>query len=306
MADKGGLRFFMPLLAGMVVLLAAYLLYRNLSQYSWDAIVQSVWAIPRSRIVLAILSAAASYFCLSWFDWLALRYVKQNLPYRRAALASFAALSLGHNIGLAALSSGAVRYRFYSRWGVRLGDIAKVILFCGVTVGLGLTTLAACALLLRPELAARITGLPQPWIIALGLGCLAAAVGYIALSITWRTPHRFRDWTIEMPPPRLAIAQIFIGLLNFSFVAACLYHTLAAVGEVSYLGVAAVYVLANTTALITHVPGGLGVIEAVVLYLLPGANVVGALIAFRAIYYLLPLCIGGPLFALSELLFKRR
>jgi glycosyltransferase 2 family protein len=73
---------------------------------------------------------------------------------------------------------------------------------------------------------------------------------------------------------------------------------------VSYLEVAAVYVLANVTSLISHVPGGLGVIEAVVLYLLPGANVIGALIAFRAVYFLLPLTIGAPLFGITELMLK--
>jgi uncharacterized membrane protein YbhN (UPF0104 family) len=65
-------------------------------------------------------------------------------------------------------------------------------------------------------------------------------------------------------------------------------------------------VIANVTSLISHVPGGLGVIEAVVRYLLPGTNVIGALIAFRAVYFLLPLMLGGLLFALTELLLKRQ
>ena len=64
--------------------------------------------------------------------------------------------------------------------------------------------------------------------------------------------------------------------------------------------------IANITALISHVPGGLGVIESVVLYLFPQANAVGALIAFRTVYFLMPLCIGGPVFALAELFYSRR
>ena len=88
--------------------------------------------------------------------------------------------------------------------------------------------------------------------------------------------------------------------------AACLYHALAAAADVVYLEVAAVYVIANVTSLISHVPGGLGVIETVVGYLLPNTNVVGALIAFRSVYFLLPLMLGGPLFGLTELLLKRR
>jgi glycosyltransferase 2 family protein len=65
-------------------------------------------------------------------------------------------------------------------------------------------------------------------------------------------------------------------------------------------------VIANVTSLITHVPGGLGVIESVVMFLLPGVNLIGALIVFRFVYYLVPLAIGLPLFLATELLFRKR
>ena len=146
-------------IAVAVIALAAGLLYNTLSGYSLDQILQSIKAIPLPRLALAAGFAAASYFCLSWFDWLAVRYAGTPLPYRRCALASFCSLSLGHNIGFAALSSGAIRYRFYSRWGMSVGQIAKLIIFCGVTVGLGLLTLAGIALLWRPDLAAKMLGL---------------------------------------------------------------------------------------------------------------------------------------------------
>lgn len=311
-SDRGKLRrllssgWFKPALAIAGVLLASVLIYRTLSNYSWNDIVVSATSVPLNRIAAAVLFAALSYFCLSWFDWLALRYVKQDIPYRNAALASFVALSLGHNIGFAALSSGAVRYRFYSRWGVSGGDVAKVVLFCGVTVGLGLIMLAGAAFLLRPQLAAELVGISPSVALALGGLCVALGAGYLGLAFFLRKAVRIRGWTIEMPPPRLASAQIIVGSLNFACVAACLYQVLAGVREVAYFEVAAAYVLANAASLIAHAPGGLGVLESMVLYLLPGANVLGALLLFRAIYYLLPLCFGAPLFALTELLLKGR
>jgi uncharacterized membrane protein YbhN (UPF0104 family) len=134
-------RRLMPFIAVAAIALAAFLLYRTLSRYSWPEIAASVAAIPVHRLIFAAGFAAASYLCLTGFDYLALRYVGRPLPYRKAALASFVALSMGHNIGLAALSSGTIRYRFYSRWGLSAGEVAKVILFCGITVGLGLITL---------------------------------------------------------------------------------------------------------------------------------------------------------------------
>jgi glycosyltransferase 2 family protein len=294
------------LIAAAAIGLAAFLLYRTLSRYSLEQLVAAVSAVPVPRLLAAAGFAAASYLSLTFFDYLALRYVGRPLPYPKAALASFTALSLGHNIGLAALSSGAVRYRFYSRWGLGAGEVAKVIVFCGVTVGLGLLTLGGAALLLRSDLAVKITGLTEPAVIALGLGCLAVPTIYLALSLFVHRPLRIRRWSLEIPAFRLAIGQVLIGSINFAFVAACLHQALAAVADVAYLGVASVYVIANATALVSHVPGGLGVIESVVMYLLPQSDLIGPLLVFRFVYFLVPLGLGGILLAVTELVYRRR
>ena len=299
------IRWLKPGLAVVGVLLAAFLLYRALSNYSWDEIVSAMKAIPVERAGLAILFAALSYFCLSWFDWLALRYVQSDIPYRRSALASFVALSLGHNIGFAALSSGAIRYRYYSRWGVSAGDVAKIVVFCGVTVGLGLIALGGSACLLRAELTAKLLGISTSLAVMLGLLCLAAVGGYLALSLFLRRSITLAGTKVNMPPPELALAQIGIGTLNFACVGACLYHTIRGIRDVAYFEVVAAYVLSNAASLLVHAPGGLGVLETIMLHLLPGAIVLAALVLFRVIYYLLPLCFGVPLFALSEAMLGR-
>jgi glycosyltransferase 2 family protein len=295
----------MPIVAACLVALAAFLLYRTLSGYSLDRIMASVAAIPSWRLATAGAFAAGSYLCLTEFDWLALRYVRRPLPYRQAALASFVSLSLGHNIGFAGLSSGAIRYRFYSRWGLGATEVARMILFCGATVGLGLVILGGFALLARGDLAQQITGLSRPAIAGLGLLCFALAGCYIAAA--WmRCRVRLRGVEVEMPPLHLVAGQLIIGPLNFACVAACLHEALAAVVATPYLGVAAVYVLANITALISHVPGGLGVIESVVVFLLPAADVIGAVLVFRFVYFLVPLALGCALFATAEIVFRSR
>lgn len=294
-----------PLLAIAAVALAGVLLYRALARYSLDELTASVMAIPASRLLGAGAFAAASYLCLTGFDALAVRYAGRPLPYPRVALASFVSLSMGHNIGFAALSSGAFRYRFYTRWGLRPGQVAKVILFCGMTVGLGLTVLAGAVLLLRPALVGEITALPRPAAVFLGAGCVAVALGWVGLAATVRRPLRLGRWRLEMPAPRLAAGQIVIGGLNFACVAACLHQTLAAVGDVPYLAVATVYVIANVGALITHVPGGLGVLEGVVMLLLRHGDLIGALLVFRFVYFLVPLALGGLTLLSFELLNRR-
>jgi len=288
-----------------VIALVIFLLYRTLRGYSAAEIVQSIKAISPAHLLFGLMFAAGSYFCLTWFDFMGVRYAGKPLPYRQCALASFCALSLGHNIGFAALSSGAIRYRFYARFGLTPGEVAKVIIFCGLTVGLGMLTLAGAALLLRPELAAQLLAITRASALGLGAGCLALLALYVTAAAFLRRELRIRTWRIALPPLKFALAQIAVGAANYACVAGCLHQMLSAAREVPYLAVAATYVLANTSALITHAPGGLGVVESVVSFLLPGAGVIGALVMFRVAYYLVPLCIGGPLFAVTEIYYRR-
>jgi uncharacterized membrane protein YbhN (UPF0104 family) len=285
---------------------AAVLLYRALSRYTMAELAASLRAIPLTNALASLAFAAGSYLCLTCFDWLAVRYAGKPLPWRRTALASFSALSIGHNIGMAALSSGAIRYRFYTRWGLKAGDVAKVILFCGLTVGLGLATLGGLGLILYPSEAQGFVGLGRSALRLLAVVCLSLPVIYLLLAAFMRREIRFRRWSLELPVLPLAAGQVVIGTLNFACVAACLHQLLAAFTDLSYLETASVYVIGNVTALISHVPGGLGVLEATVLYLLPGAGAIGALIAFRVVYFFVPLALGLPLFLGSEYVLRGR
>jgi glycosyltransferase 2 family protein len=297
-------RWLTPVFVTAVLAVAGYLIYRALTRYSWDEIATSVTTVPLDHVVRMGGFAAASYLCLTCFDAMGVRYVGRSLPYWRVAMTSFAALSIGHNIGFAALSSGAIRYRLYSQWGLSAAEVAKLVVFCALTVGLGLGILGGLALLLQPGLAQEITRLDRGVILALGIACMLVASAYLAAAAFVRRPLRFRRWSLEVPSLKLALGQVLIGPLNFAFVAACLYEALAATADVTYLAVATVYVIANVATLLSHVPGGLGVIESVVLYLLPGQQVIGALILFRLAYFLVPLCLGSALFALIELLMR--
>lgn len=277
-------------LVACAVLVAGWLIYRTLSQYTWLDIRDSAAAIPKARFALALAFAACSYLCLTLFDFLALHYVGKPLSYPRAALASFTSLSIGHNVGIAALSSGAVRYRFYSRWGLDGEEIAKLIVFCGVTVGLGLITLAGLCLILLPGTAGKIAGLGSAASVALGVACLALSTLYLVLAAFMRGELKVKGWRFALPTWRIAALQILVGTSNFSFVAACLHQLLGA--ETGYMETTAAYVVGNLTALVSHVPGGLGVLEATIAFLLGSSASIGALIAFRAVYFFIPLPLG--------------
>lgn len=294
-------RWWPALVFAVAVMVSVVLLYRTLNRYDFAELVESVRAVPIPRLVMAICFAAASYFCLALNDWLAVHYVRQRISFPRTALASFTAVSLGHNIGFAALSSGAIRYRFYSQAGFSLEQVAKMIVFCGTTIFLGMFILADLTILIRPDLAEQITGFSRGSVRIMGSVLLLALVAYLAASLFVARPFRLFGRSITMPGPRLAMAQMLVGTVNFLFVAACLDATVSAAAEVEYLDVLSAYILANAAAIIVHSPGGLGVIETVVMTVLQRPEVIGGVLLFRFVYFLIPLAVGASLFAAIEL-----
>ncbi|MBP1884334.1 lysylphosphatidylglycerol synthase domain-containing protein [Sinorhizobium mexicanum] len=299
------MKLFARLLVVAAIGLAGWLIYRTLSQYSLDEIATSIMQIPPGRLLTAVGFVFLSYFSLTFFDALAVRYVGRELAYTQVAIASFTSLAIGHNVGGAALSSGAVRYRFYSRWGLNAEEVAKIILFCGVTVGLGLITLAGLCCLIVPAGPARIIGLSQTGVLIFGASCIAASGGYLVLARFFKGSVRVFRWNFEMPSPRIAICQVIVGTVNFLFVSACLHQLLLAFGNPGFFDTATAYVSANAAALVSHVPGGIGVIEATVAFLLGSSAGIGALIAFRAIYFFLPLPLGLLSLSIAEFVVRR-
>jgi glycosyltransferase 2 family protein len=169
-----------------------------------------------------------------------------------------------------------------------------------MTVGLGLLILGGVSLVVAPGLAAEYTRLPRGLVLLAGWGCLGVSAAYLVTSIfDWR-PVRIGKYSISVPPFHLALGQAVIGPLNFAFVAACLHQGIAAVQDVGYPAVAASYVIANVVGMLSHVPGGLGVIESVILFLMGGGQVIGAVLVFRIIYFFVPLVFGGSAFVLIE------
>lgn len=296
-------RYLIRLLVVLSILLAAWLVYRGLSRYSFADIRTSVSEIPLRHFLAGLGFSALSYVCLTGFDALGLRYIGRPLPYHQSALASFTSLSIGHNVGIAALSSGAVRYRFYSRWGLTAEDVAKIILFCGLTVGLGLMTLTGLCLVIVPDSAARVSGLSAGSIRLVGAGCLLLSGVYLLLTAFVRGEVRIFKWRFDLPTLPIAAAQLVVGTANFACVAACLHQMIAGHADAAtYLETATAFAMGNLMALVSHVPGGLGVMEATISYFIGGAASIGALIAFRVAYFFIPLPLGLLLLVISETL----
>jgi uncharacterized membrane protein YbhN (UPF0104 family) len=288
-----------------ILALAGFLLARTLGRYDLEEVGSALRQIGARQLAGAAAFAAASYLALTAIDAMAVRYAGARLPYRHVAFASFIALSLGHSLGFAALSSGAVRFRFYRRWGLGVGEIARVILFCGLTVTLGYALLGGIVLTTSADWLGALIGAPPGGLRLAGVLALAIPVLFLCAVYLGR-PIRLRSVIIAPPPPHLAIGQILIGCLDVALVTAVLHQCLGGEVALPYAKVLAVYIAAAVAGMLAHAPGGLGVVEAVTLALLPGADTIAGLLAFRAVYYLVPLALGGAALAAFELSAGRR
>src|SRR3982075_4207877 len=285
-----------PVAIAVVMGAALYLLGRDLKLYHYHDLMRQVWVLPHSHLALALLLTAVAYGVLPGYDAIALSHVDHPPPIRRIAFGSFIAYALSHSLGFPLLSGGPVRYRFWSVWGLSTSEIAQAISFAGATFIIGMVAVAGGVFLLEPRSTIDLLHLPGSTLKPLGAVCLLLVAGYLVLTTTRYKTFRLFEWEFPVPSTRLAIAQLGVAVVDWSAAGAVLYVLLPAGYRLAFLPVLGVFLIAQFAGILSHVPGGLGVFEAIVVLLLsprvPAASIVGSLIAYRAIYYLLPLVLA--------------
>ena len=303
------LQRYAPLLGFMLLLAAIWILYRQLQVYHLQDIIYQIKALPPSRLLLALLLTGLSYVTLSGYDALSLHYIRCPLTYEKMALAAFMSYAFGHNAGMVWLSSGSVRYRLYLSWGVSTLDTAKVVLVCNLTFWLGFCVLSGSVFIIEPLAIPAALHLPFTSTRPLGILFFAFIGTYLALISVYRTPLRIRTRQLTLPSPLFSLAQIGIAALDLALAGGVLYVLLPPAVGLSCINSLGIFLLAYIAGMISQVPGGLGVFETIVLMLLPATipapTALGALLAYRAIYYLLPLLFAALGFGLHEIWLRR-
>ena len=118
-------------------ILAAGMLWWQLREYSLGDIARAILNIPFMNLMLACVSCFAGYLALSLYDFLALNYVGGKVTWWKWMLAGMLGFAISNNAGHAVVSGGAIRYRLYTRWRIRGGDILKMLTISGFTYFLG-------------------------------------------------------------------------------------------------------------------------------------------------------------------------
>jgi phosphatidylglycerol lysyltransferase len=306
----GLLRWLAPGIALVAFILALLVLRRELRTIHYHEIARILHEIPHQRVALALALTLANFLILPAYDALALRYVRHPLGAGRTIFASVIAYAFSQNLGFALLTGGAVRYRFWSAWGLSAAEIAQAVTFSALSFWLGILTVGGIALVIDPAPAGVLRELPIASLGPVG-ACILAVVGaYLLWNVVRRgTAVAVRDWTFTVPGPRLAATQLAVAALDWTVAASVLYALLPPAPGLDLARFAGLFLLAQLLGLASHVPGGLGVFETVMVLLLrpylPTPTVLAALVAYRAIYYVFPLVVAAGLLAGHELAERR-
>lgn len=281
--------------------LAVWMLYWQLHKYSLEEILHSVTQIPISHIIWSLLTCVAEYLVLSCYDFLALKYIGQRLPWWKWMLAGAIGFAVSNNAGNAAISGGAIRYRLYTRWRIRAGEIVKMLTFSGFTYFLGAATATLIGyFMLTGESVSAI-----PVMRVLFGGCCAILGIYFFASLFFRgKTFRIGSLVFRVPSPRMAIEQCLLGMTDSVLAGLVLYFLTMHVLDMPVVDFVAVFVIAQAAGIFAQVPGGIGVFESVFLLAMPDsadkAVLFGCLLAFRMIFFLLPLFGIGATFFVYE------
>ena len=299
----------LPAILGLMLLTGAiYVVWKEFRHLKVADIKAALAAIPHRALVISFVWTVLSYGVLTFYDRLGTIFAGNKVSYRRVAFASFCAYALSHNLGFAAVSGAAVRYRLYANWGLTPVQIAKVIAFCSLTFGLGGMVLGGIILFTEPDAVPFLGKVIPHWGMYVAGGVLWLIVAtYISLSKFVRKFHLF-GVQIELPVWRMALVQVALATLDVAVTAAIMYQLLPETQDLTYVRFLGVYLSSYSAGLAANIPGGLGVFDsAMLLGLQPymdAPRILGAIVVFRLYYYIIPLFIAGTMFSGNEIVLR--
>ena len=276
--------------------LSGWLLYRELRGLSLADLGDSFAAIPARGWLFSALCTLAAYAGLAGYDRIALLHLGRKVSWLFITLCSFTTYALSHTIGASVFSGAIVRYRAYSSRGLTPQEIGVLVAFCSFTFALGVVLLTGLVLVIEPGITDRIADLlPEGVSITTGY-FLLALVGFYVLG-SWLGLKPFKFGAISLHYPRLPIVarQLVIGPIELLAAAGIVYFALPEAGNPGYFVVLGIFLISFTVALLSHAPGGVGVLELVFIMALPdmdSADVLAALLVFRLFYLIIPFLIA--------------
>ncbi len=286
---------------------AGLFLFKRFRTIDIEEVARYLRSIERMRLVIIALWTIISYLILTGYDGLALRFLKKRVSYPRVFLTAFIGYSISKNLGISWLTGGSMRYRFYSRWGMTLKDVSKLVVFNTTTFLCGFFFWGGFSFFffpLKEDLPAVVPNAIRPLI-----GFMLWGVLLLYFLVCSRSRKIFTFWgrTWHLPSLSIALSQGLLGEFDV-FVTLWILYLILPPGAVSLGAFLSAYFMAEVVSILTHAPGGIGVFESTLLMLLEGrlagAVLLSSLLLYRVVYFLIPMVIGIALLAVDEVRYR--
>jgi len=288
-----------------IACLAFYVLYRTFQRISFADVLANVRATPKASLLLAAACAVGAFSTLAAYEVAVVRYVKHCIGRAKPVVTALIAFPLGHAIGQTLLSGSALRYRMYAPAGFSAMEVGATVLLCGLPYTLAFGLLMDLALVFRAEALAPLFRISSEWLFALGCAGLVKDAGYLLFVKLRKAPIRLGGWAVNLPTLRMTLLQVVVGITDIVLVASVLYILLPESARIGLLPFVAVYLASILVGVVSHVPAGLGVLESMLLLLLPHVppeQLLASVLLYRLIYEVIPLVIALAIWSSYELL----
>ncbi len=295
------------LLPVVIFSLALWTLDKQIHHLHSMYIVKGITSIPLSHIELAFFLTFLSYLTLTGYDYLAVRHINHPMPYKQTARASFISTSISYSVGFNVLTGSSLRYRLYSRNGLNLRQIWDIIIFCILTFWIGFCFVGGLLFTFYPvKLSDYAPEIPVP-LNLVGILLLLVVAVYFFFSFR-KLNFKAKGYQISVPEPKIAFLQLGLSSVDYLLSGSIVYFLLPSNPQLTLLHVLVFFALAQIIGLISTVPGGLGVFETLMLFMLEPyfgtLDIIRPLLLFRTIYYFVPFLFG--LLALIYYEYKER
>lgn len=272
---------------------------------------QKLAGIPLESYLLAAASTLVAYWALAWYDRIALLHLNKarGISWTYVAACSFVTYALSHNIGASVFSGGMVRLRAYTAKGLSAAEVAVLVALCSFTFAFGTILLLGVVLVYEPHILAPLAKL-SPWFTIsehvarlIGIGMLAFCALYTVGAWRGFRPLKIGAFELVYPGLPIVIRQYVAAPMELLGAAGIIYFALPAEGNPGFMVVMGAFLLSFSAGLLSQVPGGVGVMEAVFLAIMPGiapSSVFAALLIWRLFYLIVPLALSIPVILLFE------
>lgn len=275
--------------------IAIHVLVDEFSNASPAKIMRGLGYIGWGTVALAFACTIIAFIAVAPYDGMALHYAGRKLLFRRSTMSSTSTYAISNLLGFPVFTGNALRLWLYGHWGLGAAEVVIAAIVTTVVCNIVLSMIAGVSLITDPQAFSSIVSIGANWLVIIGAALLVIAIALAAVLMFGPKKVSLGKFTFSRPG-LLLIPHMLFCLVDYAATAAVLYVLLGSAVDMTFIQFVALFSTAKTIGIISNVPGGLGVFEAVIASTMSSVSAVDlavALIAYRCIFYLAPFLVAA-------------